>query len=383
MKQHSDILIIGGGIIGCALAERLSSEGLRVTLLERGLIGREASWAAAGMLAPQSEMEAPGPYLDFCLASRRLYPEVVERIAAATSIDPQYRTEGMLYGALTEADEKRLLDRADWQRPLGMGVEVLSAKEARRLEPALNERLRLAVHFQEDHQLDPRLMTQGYAVAARQHRARLLEYSPVSRLIREGRRVIGVESVGERYLAGKVVLAGGAWSGLIPDIEPAVPVYPVKGEVLLLQAETPLFRHTLHSPSIYLVPRYDGRVVVGATEVHGAGYDKSVRSGAVRHLLDQAFELVAGLEEAALVDSWAGLRPGTPDRRPILGPSGFTGLELCTGHFRNGVLLAPLTAALMGDYLLTGKLPAECEPFVIDRFASSRPSVSKLSATSG
>lgn len=382
MKQQSDILIIGGGIIGCALAERLSREGLRVTLLERGLIGREASWAAAGMLAPQSEMEHAGPYLDFCLASRRLYPEVVERIAAATSIDPQYRTEGMLYAAMTEEDEKRLLDRVAWQRPLGMGVDVLSADEALQAEPALSERLRLAVHFHEDHQLDPRLMTQGYAVAARQHRARLLDYSPVSRLIREGGRVVGVESVGERFLAGTVVLAGGAWSGLVPDLEPAVPVYPVKGEVLLLQAESPLFRHTLHSTSIYLVPRYDGRVVVGATEEHGAGFDKNVRAGAVHALLERAFALAPALESAALVDTWAGLRPGTPDRRPIFGPSGIPGLELCTGHFRNGVLLAPLTARLMGDYLLTGKRPSEFASFAFERFASTRKPVSKLSVSS-
>lgn len=382
MKHHSDILIIGGGIIGCSLAERLSREGARVTLLERGLIGREASWAAAGMLAPQSEMDRAGAYLDFCLASRRLYPKAVERIAAATSIDPQYRTEGMLYAALTEADEKRLVERAEWQQPLGLGVDVLSTSEALKAEPALNPRLLLAIHFKEDHQLDPRLMTQGYAVAARQNRARLIEYSPVSRLIREGERVICAESVGERFYAPKVVLAGGAWSGLVPDLARAVPVYPVKGEVLLLQAEAPLFRHTLHSASIYLVPRYDGRVVVGATEEHDAGYDKSVRSGAVHGLLSRAFELAPSLEGATLVDAWAGLRPGTPDRRPIMGPSGIDGLELCTGHFRNGVLLAPLTAELMGGYLLTGKLPRELEPFALDRFSESSKPVSKLSVQS-
>ncbi len=382
MKHQSDILIIGGGIIGCSLAERLAREGLSVTLLERGLIGREASWAAAGMLAPQSEMESPGPYLDFCLESRRLYPEVVERIAAATSIDPQYRNEGMLYAAFSEEEEKRLVDRAEWQRPLGLRSEVLTAAEALKREPALHPGIRMAVHFQEDHQLDPRLMTQGFAVAARQHRARLLEYSPVSGLIREDGRITGAESVGEIYRAEKVVLAGGAWSGLLPDVEPRIPVYPVKGEVLLLQAECPLFRHTLHSPSIYLVPRLDGRVIVGATEEHGAGYDKNVRARAAQGLLGRAIELVPALGEATLVDFWAGLRPGTLDRRPIFGPSAIPGLEFCTGHFRNGVLLAPLTSKLMGDYLLTGEWPAQLEPFSITRFVSSDTRETKLSVPS-
>lgn len=369
MRRTSDILIIGGGIIGCALAETLARADLSVTLLERGLLGREASWAAAGMLAPQSEMEAAGPYLDFCLASRRLYAETVARIREASAIDPQYRTEGMLYAALTPGDETTLLARAAWQRPLGLGLEILSAARARELEPVLMTRLRMAVHFQEDHQLDPRLMTQGYAVAARRLGARLHEYTPVASLLREKGRVVGAEAAGERYFAGTTILAAGAWSGLLPDLAPAVPAYPVKGEVLLLQAAPGLFRHTLHSPSIYVVPRYDGRVVVGATEEHGAGFDKGVRAGSVRSLLERAMELVPALESASLVDAWAGLRPGTPDRRPLIGPSGAEGLLLCTGHFRNGVLLAPLTARLLGEFILRGELPAELMPFGIGRFA--------------
>jgi glycine oxidase len=323
------------------------------------------------MLAPQSEMESPGPYLDFCLESRRLYPEVIERISAETAIDPQYRDEGMLYAAFSEAEERRLVDRAEWQRSLGLRSEILTAAEALKKEPALDTRIRMAVHFQEDHQLDPRLMTQGYAVAARQHRARLLEYSPVSRLIRESGRITGVESVGETFRAEKVVLAGGAWSNLLADLEPEIPVYPVKGEVLLLQAEAPLFRHCLHSPSIYLVPRLDGRVVVGATEEHDAGYDKQVRAGAVHGLLSRAIDLAPGLEAATLVDCWAGLRPGTPDRRPIMGAGPLAGLEFCTGHFRNGILLAPLTAKLMGDYLISGKFPSRLQPFSVSRFLST------------
>jgi glycine oxidase len=370
MKNLSDMLIIGGGVIGCALAESLAREGLSVTLLERGLIGREASWAAAGMLAPQSEMEAPGAYLDFCLASRRLYPETVARLCAETAIDPQYRSEGMLYAALTSGDEATLLDRAAWQQALGLGLEVLTAEAALKREPALTPRLRMAVHFQEDHQLDPRLLTQGYAVAARQAGARLLEYRPVGTILRENGRAIGVESGGDRFYAASTVVAAGAWSGLLKGLVPEIPVYPVKGEVLLLQAATPPFRHTLHTPSVYLVPRLDGRIVVGATEKHGAGYDKTVGADAVGQLLARAREAAPLLEAADFMDAWAGLRPGTLDRRPILGPSAMPGLVYCTGHFRNGVLLAPLTARLMTQYLVGGSLPAELLPFGPDRFDS-------------
>lgn len=372
MKKTSDILILGGGIIGCALAESLSRSGLKVTLLERGLIGREASWAAAGMLAPQSEMESPGAYLDFCLASRRLYPDVAERLAAETLIDPQYRTEGMFYAAFNEAESGRILDRAAWQEPLGLGVETLTPELTRSREPELSESVSCVVHFKEDHQLDPRLMTQAYAAAARQLGAQLLEYSPVASLLMDGGRVTGAECVGERYSAGLTILAAGAWSGLLPGVLPGIPTYPVKGEVLLLQAAPGLFRHTLHSSSIYLVPRYDGRVVVGATEDHEAGYDKIVRTDAVRLLLDRAVELVPKLGEAAFVDAWAGLRPGTPDRRPILGPAGPDGLLLCTGHFRNGILLAPLTAKLFAEYVASGKPPVEIAPFGIERFETAK-----------
>lgn len=365
-----DIIIIGGGIIGCALAESLAREGLSVVVIERGLIGREASWAAAGMLAPQSEMPEPGPWFEFCLAARRMYPETVERIRASTQIDPQYRNEGMFYLAYSEEEEATIRTRAEWQSAMGLGVEILDPDEVLRREPSVAPGFRMAVHFKEDHQLDPRLMTRGFAIAARRAGARLMEYSPVVGILSEGERVVGVELAGEKMYANTVVLAGGCWSGLLAGLGVPVPVYPVKGQMLLLQLPKPLFAHTLHSSRIYLVPRLDGRVIIGATEEHDAGFDKTVQAGAISRLLESAYEISPTLRVASLADSWAGLRPGTPDKRPIMGRCAVEGLILAAGHFRNGILLAPMTARLLTRLIMTSETPNEILPFALERFGT-------------
>lgn len=365
---NRDIVIIGGGIIGCAIAESLAGRGLSVTLLERGHIGHEASWAAAGMLAPQSEMSEPGPYMDFCLESRRMYASVAQRIRAETAIDPQYRTEGMLYPAFSEREEATITGRARWQSAAGLGVEVLSADRAREAEPRLSDRIRMAVHFREDHQLDPRLMTRGYMIAARQKGADLREYAPVLGVMKKNDRVTGVTLPGEEIFCDRVIVAAGSWSGLLEGLGVTIPTYPVKGEVALLQGPAGLFSHILHSERVYLAPRLDGRVVVGATEFHDAGYDKSVRAGSLHTLMENAFELLPALGAAELVDSWAGLRPGTPDRKPVLGESGVEGLILATGHFRNGVLLAPVTAEVITELVTEGRMREDAAAWNVARF---------------
>ncbi len=377
-SKTCDIAIIGGGIIGCGLAESLALEGLDVVLLERGVIGREASWAAAGMLAPQSEMEEPGEWFDFCLAARRCFPETVERLRDSASIDPQYRDEGMLYVAFNEDEERTLLKRAAWQRRCGVQSEILDASELARRESAVSDSIRMAVRFVEDHCLDPRLMTQAYAISARRAGADLREMTPVHRVLIDGDRVVGVELPGETIHAQSVVLAGGCWSGLIAGLPFALPIHPVKGQMLLLQCATPQFSCTLHSRNIYLVPRFDGRVIVGATEEHDAGFDKSVFAGAVSDLLSASYAVVPALREAAAAETWAGLRPGTPDRRPIMGPSPVEGLVLATGHFRNGILLAPLTAQLITEYIVSGSLPETLGPFGIERFGAASAPARKL-----
>lgn len=369
MNPIPDVAIVGGGVVGLALADALAGSGARVLLLERGALAREASRAAAGMLAPQSEMDEPGAYLDFCLASARMYPAVVERLRERTGIDPQYRAEGMLYVAFSEEEERVLRARAEWQRAAGLAAETLSAEAARAEEPAIAPDARMAVRFSGDRQLDARLLAEAYAASARRAGATIREGAPVAGLVAEGGRVVGVRLAGETLRAGRVVIAAGAWSGLIEGVHPALPTYPVKGQVLALRSALPAFRHTLHDARIYLVPRLDGRTIVGATEEHEAGFDRRSTAGGVARLLRDALRLAPALAEAELVETWTGLRPGTPDRRAILGPSLVEGLEFATGHFRNGVLLAPITAARFRDYFATGAPPADLAPFSCERFA--------------
>ncbi len=378
-SKTSDVLIIGGGIVGCAMAERLARAGLQTTLLERGIIGREASWAAAGMLAPQSEMPEPGSYFEFCLASRRLYDEETARIREASGIDPQHRREGMYYLAADDETARTLRERAAWQKPLGLGVHEIAREVALAEEPSLAPDFQFVMHFAEDHSLDPRLMTRGYAIAARKLGAKLIEYAPVTRLLKNEGRVEGIEAAGVRYTARWTILTSGCWSGLIPDLEFSLPTYPVKGQMALVQDRPGLLSRTIHTVGIYLVPRLDGRIVIGATEEHEAGFDKTVEAGAVGDLLARAMRLVPAIEKSQLVDSWAGLRPGTPDRRPVIGSSPMEGLLLATGHFRNGVLLAPITAHRVAQFIETGKWAEDVTEFGAARFArdSRRESTAK------
>lgn len=368
MNKTYDAIVIGGGIIGCAIAESLARQGLRVALAERGLIGREASWAAAGMLAPSSEMETPGSYFEFCLRSRRMYGETATRIREASGIDPQYRTEGMFYVAFSEAEERQLRERAAWQRAEGVDVIEIDGADVRRQEPSVAHEVRTAMHFTEDHQLDPRLMTRGFAVAARRWGARIQEHTPVLGLKTEGDRITGVEVPGESWTADTTILAAGCWSALLPTLPVRLPIYPVKGQVLMLQAASPLFSHIMHSADVYMAPRYDGRIVIGATEEHEAGFDKSVEAGVVADLIARAKRVIPEIEKTNWVDAWAGLRPGTADRRPLIGPSGREGLILATGHFRSGILLAPLTADLISELVMSGVTDESLTQFAPERF---------------
>lgn len=370
MGSAPDILIVGGGVIGLSLADALAERGARVALLERGSVAREASAAAAGLLAPQSEMEEPGPYLDFCLASRRMFPDLVARLREETGIDARLREEGMIRPAPTEAEERMLLSRAEWQTRAGLRARVLALDEARAIEPALAPLGRVAVHFLEDHSLEPRALCAALAASAARRGAELVENEPVAGLLREDDAVTGVRLArGGVRRAGRVVLAAGCWSRLLSEARPDVPVEPVKGQVIALRLPAPIFRHSIHDSRVYLAPRHDGRVVIGATEEHGAGFDRRVTPDGLLRLLDAARDLVPALGDATFEDAWAGLRPGTPDRRPILGPSGIRGLDLATGHFRNGILLAPITAARMSDWIATGRLAGDVGAFSVERFA--------------
>ncbi|MBI3514636.1 MAG: glycine oxidase ThiO [Proteobacteria bacterium] len=368
--------MIGAGAIGLAIGWRLAEAGCAVELFERGAAGRGASWAAAGMLAAGVETE-PGeqPLLALTRPSQALWPVFAQELAAASGLDVGYRDEGTLVVALTRDDAEQLRNLAQFQRGCGIELTWLDGAGAREREPYLTPRVVGAVFSPRDHQVDNRRLVTALIAAATAAGARLYEHTNAS-VDLAGGRAVGVRCGDRRVPADIVVLAAGAWSrsvdGLPADL--ALPVRPIKGQMLALRMDptAPLIRHVVWAPKAYLVPRRDGRLLIGAT-VEERGFDGANTAGAIYGLLDGAWRAVPALEELAIDEMWAGFRPGSRDDAPILGPSGIDGLVLATGHHRNGILLTPITADGIRDYVLTGALPEVLQPFGLARFTRPRP----------
>ena len=366
-----DVAIVGGGVIGCAVARCAARAGLSVVVLERAACGAEASHAAAGMLSPLAEASGPGPFLDLLLAARELYPAFAAALREETGVDVGYADVGTLFLSLREEDDAEVEHRLAWQRAAGLGVQRLSAEDARRVEPAVSPAVRFALRFPGDHQVDNRALAAALPVAAARAGAEVRTGTEAVAVLREGDRVTGVELAdGTRVHAGAVVIAGGSWAGQMRGLPRPLPVEPVHGQLLALEPRPPLFRHVVDSARCYLVPRASGRVIAGATMEH-VGHRKAVTAGGVRRLLDGAVEIAPALEHATLVETWSGLRPGTPDGLPILGADpDVPNLVYATGHFRNGILLTPLTGEAIGA-LLAGEEPAwELGAYGVGRFGA-------------
>jgi glycine oxidase len=364
----ADVVIVGAGIIGCALARRLASAGARVTVLERGDAGAEASSAAAGMLAPQAESDGPSPVVDLGVASRALYPGVVAALREETGIDPAYLDGGIVSIARSDQEAAVLERRRAWQAAAGHRVQALTAAEVRALAPMLKADVRAGLFFPDDHRIDNALLTEAYARACVRLGVTLRTGCPVTRVRIEGGRVVGVEAAGGLVRAGAVVNAAGAWAA---DIAAAAPirVRPVRGQMVMLRCPEPSWPHAIYSHAVYLVPRRAGILLAGST-YEEAGFDKRVTGGAVADILARAAALVPALADATLVRTWAGLRPGTSDGLPILGADPETrGLYHATGHYRQGILLAPVTAERMSALILEGRTPPDIAPFAPERFA--------------
>ncbi len=368
-----DVVVIGGGLIGLTLAWQVARGGASVLVLERDGGGSGTSSQAAGMLAPASEAD-PGelPLLALSVASARAYPEFITALRADSGLDPGYLRCGTLRAA-RDGDEAQELERALALRErMGVPGRRLRGSEARALEPALAPTLRLAAEFPHDHVVDPRALCVTLADALRCRDGVLREGALVRRLRLAAGRVRGVElHDGERIDCAQVVVAAGVWSGAIQGLSAAeIPVRPVKGQILRLRdpAGPGLLTRVLRLERAYVVPRGDGRYVLGAT-MEERGFDQSVTAGAVWELLREAGEVLPGCREWVIEELAAGLRPGTPDNAPIIGPGEIDGLFWATGHYRNGVLLAPVTACLIAS-LLAGQDPIhDLAPFAPSRFS--------------
>jgi len=385
VPQHSDrfdVAIVGGGIAGLAVAWRAQQRGLRTVLLERDRPARAATHVAAGMLAPISEARVgERGLLALSRASLSRYPAFVQELADASGRDPGFSACGTLAVA-RDRDEAEALERELAEREaMGLPVERLLASEARRREPALAPTLRLALDVPDDHAIDPRALSAALAVAVERAGCLLREGAGVARiaLSGDGEQVGGVElSDGERIHAEQVVVAAGAWVDALDGL-PAharVPIRPVKGQVMRLRDPSGpgLLTRVLRMQPGYLVPRGDGRYVLGAT-MEEQGFDTAPTAGGIFELLRDAIELVPGVSELAIEEVAAGLRPGTPDNAPVLGPGALAGLQWAAGCFRHGILLAPLVADVLAGTLAGEPLPDAAKPFGAARFARDREAV--------
>src|SRR6516164_3695964 len=364
--------------MGLGIAWRLAQSGCPVTVYDRAEAGRGASWAAAGMLAAAVETE-PGEekLLTLTLESQRLWLDFARELEAASGISIDYRDEGTMVVALTRDDAEQLRFTYEFQKSLGLELNWLSGTDARRREPHLRPGVTGAVLSLRDHQVENRLLGRALAEAARRAGALLYQHCPVHGVEIAHERACGVVTERGYDQADVVVLAAGAWSREIGGIPSShlPPVRPIKGQMLAVRMdpETPLLRHVMWLPrGGYLVPRLEGRLLVGGT-VEERGFDDSLTAGGLLALIEGAWRAVPAIEELPVAETWVGFRPGSRDDAPMLGPSGIDRLVIATGHHRNGILLAPITAQSISAYVLTGRLPENVQPFTPERFLNARP----------
>jgi glycine oxidase len=378
--RQAKVAIIGGGVIGLGIGWRLAQAGASVGIFERGEAGKGASWAAAGMLAAGVETE-PGELALHALnrASQLAWPGFAAELEAASGQSVELRQEGTLMVALNRDDAAQLRHTYDFQRDHGIALEWLSGAEARRREPFLHPNLAAAVFCAGDHQVENRKLVRALRTAFLVAGGALREHAAVTSIETRNGKITGLRLGAELVAADVVVLAAGAWSAELAGLPPLArpPVRPIKGQMLSLRmdAQAPLLRHVVWTPRVYLVPRCDGRLIVGATSEE-RGFDSNLTAGGVFSLLEGAWRALPGIEELAIDEMWVGFRPGSRDDAPILGPAhlpegAVEGLIYATGHHRNGILLTPVTANALAHYILSGEIADVIQPFSIERFAAA------------
>lgn len=372
-RSEKRVLIIGAGTIGLGIGWTLARAGLPVTLFDRGTPGRAASWKAGGMLTPDAELQFEEPELyRLNRESLRRWPDFVETLEADTGIDLGFRTEGTLTVAPDE-DSAAAMERVyRFQQKVGADVERLSGAEARDREPFLAPHVAGAV-YTDDAQVNNRALVRALADGIRTHGGTLYTDTPIDAVEPDAEAPAVVTSDGDRFEGRRVIVAAGAWSRQIEGLDAAIrpPVRPVKGQIIEMQSTRAFdLRHVVRGPDAYLVPKADGRLLVGATSEE-KGFERNVTGGGLYTLLEGAIELVPGIRELPVRDIGVGLRPGTRDNAPLLGPSGAPGILYATGHYRHGILLTPVTAQEIARLVQTDTVSEWLDPFRPARFAET------------
>ena len=369
-----DVIVVGGGIVGGAIALQLAQSKLRVALLDRQNPGREASWAAAGMLSPAPDSPSAIPLVPLGRASLSLYPQFVCEIEEISGHAAGLRRDGAIEVLFSADAERQLSTLVALHRGLGLPTEPLPIDEARKLEPAIGREARAAAWMKYEGSVDPRALTEAVLAAARTSGVEMHADANVTRIAAEGGRCSGVSTDAENFGAGHVVLAAGAFSGRIDGFAAPVAVRPIRGQMAALSNCAVPLRHVLRSERGYLVPRSGAsarRIVAGST-LEDAGFEKRVTPGGLEQIFSSAQELVPALAGAEVLETWCGLRPDTPDHLPLLGPGELTGLTIATGHYRNGILLAPITAKLVREWIIEQRVSLDWQLFDPLRFSEAK-----------
>jgi glycine oxidase len=371
MTVSADVLIIGGGAIGLATAWRLARRGVSVTVIDRGALAGEASSHAAGMLAPITEASTPGPFLDLAMAGAARYPAFVGELKERTGVDPEYGQAGAIHLAVDDEGAAAIERTASWLQALSIQAEMLDGPSVRLRERNVTPRVRGGLYVPSEGSVTTPRLAEALAKAAAGARVRLLPWHSLAGVERQGNKAMAVRLVGpeaDRLIAGRFLIAAGPWSAAVGNLFGVkIPVLPVRGQLIALDGDEAPIKHILLGGGIYLVRWQSGDLIVGSTEEH-AGFVKETTAAGIAGLLNAAIGLVPMLADRAVRRTWACLRPGTPDRLPILGRvPGLDNVFVATGHFRNGILLTPITADLMADTIL-GRTPSiSLDPFRLDR----------------
>lgn len=367
-----DVAVVGGGAIGCSVAYHAALRGARVALFEAREVGSGSSGALAGMLSGQGEAEEPGPLRDLLVRGREYHRVLAARLYDDSGVDPGYVWNGALRTATDAPSAQQLAKEHSWHRQDGLSSEFLSGDEARRLEPALSDRIVAGLYLPDDGNLNPPQLVRALVQGAIRHGAEIYEYTSVKALATKGQRVTGIITPQGVVMAGSVVLAAGSTSDALSEqLGIVLPVYPMKGQLLETRiSPVPIKANVWNHGNYYVVPKKDGRVIVGATE-EPMSRDRRPTLGGIAELCRVAHDIVPALTEALFLRAWGGLRPATPSGAPLLGPAdGREGLLLATGHHRNGVLLSALTGLVIAAMALGEPSPFDVAPFSPD--AASR-----------
>jgi glycine oxidase len=347
-----DAAIAGGGLIGATIALELADAGLKVALFDAAEPGREASWASAGMISPAPENPEMIPFVPMSLESARLYPEFITKVEQLAGANVGYRKDGALDIIVDGDPQAELSTVIALQHGVGLKAEALSAERARQMQPALTPYMQAAIFREDEASVDARALTNATVKAAARKGAQVFAGNGAKTLLRTGQRCTGLLLDSGQVQANWTIIAAGCFSAQIEGVGPYAPVFPTKGQMMALRCESVEIRRPLWLEHTYLVPRNDGRIIAGST-IERTGFDRHVTAGGMKRILNEATRLVPALELARVEETWAGLRPDSPDHLPIIGPTDLEGLLIATGHFRSGILLAPVTAKLIREWIIT------------------------------